>query len=91
MSIASDVLKTIEAHPVKEWAAITYAGGYGMDLKGNRVLFQPCRVLRELRNKQGRVTYMLGDYSDGSQLIFKWSERKGSRVTAVSPRERTIS
>lgn len=91
MSTAELVLKTIQNHSVKEWSAISYAAGYGMDLKGNRVLFAPCRVISEKRNKQGRCIYMLGEYSDGSKIIFKWSKSKGSRVTAVSPQERVIS
>lgn len=84
MSIAGDVLKTIQDHPVKEWSAIGYDVGYAMDLKGNRVTFPPCRVVRERRNSKGRVTYMLGDYSDGSHIVYKWSETNGPRVTAVT-------
>jgi hypothetical protein len=60
--------------------AYTLYGGYAVHARSERKLFPGCRVTKELRNQRGRVTRMEGVYSDGSTIVFTYSDNRGPRL-----------
>lgn len=80
MSIATEVAAACAGA-----TAYTLYGGYAVHDGGQRKLFTGCRVTKEARNARGRVTRMEGVYSDGSTIVFTYSETRGPRLqTALS-------
>jgi hypothetical protein len=82
-TIASSVLTTIAQ--AGDVVACTYAGGYVVRRDGSRVLFPPGRVIKERRNPEGRCTYQLLEYADGSRIETTWHPTRGATRKEVSP------
>jgi hypothetical protein len=64
-------------------SAVTLYGGYAVDYRGQRTLFEPARIEEEKRNENGRCTLLRARYADGSGLLFRWSFDKGARYDLI--------
>jgi hypothetical protein len=80
MSTAQSIYNTLMDKPC---SAVTLAGGYAMCYDGSRPLFEPCHEKMMRRNKDGRCTYLLAEYKDGSELLFTWSDSKGANYKVM--------
>lgn len=80
VTMASQTLMGINAqHGIR---AVTVEGGYGIDGNGERFALEHIpRVTDQKRNDAGRCTSSTYQYTDGSVLIFKWSEQRGARYS----------
>jgi hypothetical protein len=63
--------------------AVSFTHGYGQNqIGGSHRYFPRPSSFTETRDDKGRCTLWRGAYSDGSKLVFKWSEAKGGSVKA---------
>lgn len=83
MNTAQKIIETIRQ---KQWAGVSLAMGYATMTGGERVTFEPCRVIAERRNGAGRCEMLLGEYADGSRIRFTWSEYAGAKYMDASPK-----
>ena len=80
MTTAQTIAAALNA---ETWTAYTLAYGYASNQSAGRILrFEPARIVEEKRTPAGRCARMVGEYADGSRLIFTWSEDRGSSVHA---------
>lgn len=77
---ADIIVSTLRAKP---FAAVTLTYGYAVDYAGARSLFEPARTVKETRNARGRVTRLIGEYADGSRILFTYSDERGPRYASV--------
>ena len=64
--------------------AWTAEGGYACYPDGReRKLFSPGKLLKKRTNERGRCTYARYEWSDGSQLEFRYSESRGGHCHLV--------
>jgi hypothetical protein len=61
-------------------AAIEY--GYAVLYGGDRRMLPTPKILQQSRTN-GRVSFLLAEYSDGSQLRFTWSASTGPEYTVI--------
>lgn len=64
-------------------SAVTFYGGYAVNPKGVRKLFEPAHVATERRNKAGRVTFGRYEYTDGSAIEIHYHVDRGPTFKAV--------
>lgn len=72
MSTASDIKAICDKS-----SASTIGGGYAMTYDSGRALFEPGRILKQNRARDGRLISMTVSYNDGSKLSFN---HRGYRV-----------
>jgi hypothetical protein len=55
--------------------ALTLEGGYAITDGGKRVHFEPAQIVKQKRAPDGRCTYALAKFSDGSKVEFRWNAK----------------
>lgn len=83
MSTAQKILELLRG---RGWSAVSLAAGYATRTPGERETFEPCRVISERNNGNGRRELLVGEYADGSRIRYTWSEYGGPVYMDASPK-----
>lgn len=83
MNTAQSIIQSLSAG---RYAAVTFRYGYATPYPDtdSRLLFEPGREIEYKRNTGGRCTRAVFQYADGSKILFKWSEFRGSSWSVES-------
>lgn len=80
MTTANDILAVICAGYD---SAVTFYGGYAVNARGHRRLFEPAHVETERRNITGRVSFGRYRYRDGSAIEYRYHATRGASFKAL--------
>lgn len=67
----------------EQYMALSFEYGFATTYDRETINFPSGNKLKEKRNSRGRVSFCLLEYTDGSQLSFKYSDDRDAAVAVV--------